>query len=130
MEEIKKERVIKDPLTEDEKKAAHEKYQDKELTCARCGAKFIFGAETQYWYFDKKHYKSDGVTEVKFVQPILCKACNAKHKDEIRRIRDLKREGKSVSYDKITGIITVADSSAPAATATLIAPAVDEAKKA
>ena len=122
MEEEKKDRVIKDPLTEDDKKAAHEKYQDKELTCVRCGAKFVFTAEEQYWYFDHKHFKADGVTEVKFVEPTLCKACNAKHKAEIRRVRDLKREGKNVSYDKMTGTITVLDSPDPTATATLSAP--------
>ena len=122
MEEEKKDRVIKDPLTEDDKKAAHEKYQDKELTCVRCGAKFVFTAEEQYWYFDHKHFKADGVTEVKFVEPTLCKACNAKHKAEIRRVRDLKREGKNVSYDKMTGKITVLDSPISAATATLSAP--------
>lgn len=122
MEEEKKERAIKDPLTEEDKEAAHEKYQDKELTCVRCGAKFVFTAEEQYWYFDHKHFKADGVTEVKFVEPTLCKACNAKHKAEIRRVRDLKSMGKAVSYDKLTGKITVADSPIPAATATLIAP--------
>jgi hypothetical protein len=122
MEEEKKERAIKDPLTEDDKKAAHEKYQDKELTCVRCGTKFVFTAEEQYWYFDHKHFKADGVTEVKFVEPTLCKACNTKHKDEIRHIRALRNMGKAVSYDKVTGKITVLDSPIPAATATLVAP--------
>jgi hypothetical protein len=118
----KKETIAEAPKAE---AAAEAKpvYTDKELTCVQCGKKFVFTAGEQEFY--ATHFDKDGKP---FREPLRCPDCRKKHKEDIRKIREYKRAGKTVSY--VNGVITVTGDAPDVGTVVDCSPKADDIKKA